>query len=168
MKRRISAMQISEKDIFLYFKYPDQLIPEKKKYIDEHPDEFSMELEFLKSFDATEVDSGQLQPFQIVYLNKREKKQKSTENNFRLAAANHLTEIIDDAETFIDPNGEFIAKLITVDSERRIYIFDNLGNTLKDFSIRIKPGNTSYKMEIYSDYLRIPNDILIEGLEIHS
>ena len=155
-------MNITERDIFFYHRYPDQLTQEKKEYIEKHLGDFKVEFDFLEASGLKASKTNNIRLYRKV------KAQDFHDKKLRLAAANNIEQTKDETETFIDKEEMYIAKILSFGSYKLIYIFDKTGQTIDNIKIRLLPENFEHFINPGLGYLEIKQDTVIDELEITS
>lgn len=156
-------IRISEQDIFYYVFYPDQLIADKKEFINAHKEEFKEQIEFcnaLKEFkfasdNTTETFSFNQKP---VELNLVELNAGVANNILTLAAASSELSKKIETKTFTDEKSQYLVRLVSTEEEKRLYVFSKAKN-FKSARLTLLPSNKSYTVD------SLDSSILIDTIE---
>lgn len=145
-------MKITEKDIFNYVFYPGELEKDKLEFIEKFRTDFQEQIEICEaSMGASSL--GELESRQKLYsiLNlkrdsiviefvKTEHRRKTSEENYKLAAAspNPIEQVITD--TFINEKEKYLIKVVTSQIENKIYLFNENGTEIHNYQLILSPS----------------------------
>ena len=160
-------MNIGEKDIFLFVKYPDQLGIDKKLYIEENINLYKDKIEYLRSIKEIEFEN--INPITREYEAVLEQQSITdvpgiSNNSFKLAAATKFGNESGTCITFSDTDKNIFAKVINEANVRKIFILsEELVNNIK---LTILPSNDEYSLDPLKSSLELPNDKYISGIKL--
>lgn len=168
--------KISEKDLYIFVFYQNQLSEEKVNYIKNNRSKFESELSLLEEIKenmAGDVESGIVERIN----SKIEKSNKPTtillnklviENNDHLilAADSPEEEMKTRTDTFKDKGNKFLGKILTTDKMNRIYIFKNFREEIYNMTITLFPSRQSYTISSADLPLVVTPPQYIEQLEL--
>jgi hypothetical protein len=148
-------IRITEKDLFTFVFYSDNLSKEKRNLINSNLDKFINELDLLK-----DIKVGLKEPLPKSILERVHKKIENFENKnvyllekietvsnseYLILAADSPEKITSPkTETYVDSNNKFMCKVISTNETNKIYIFSNLDDEDLEFDITIFPSKENY------------------------
>ncbi len=169
-------IHITEKDLFTFVFYTDQIQKSKYDFILANLDKFSSELELLIETNAaidTPLDPTIIKKiediikFEFDYteiiLVKEQKRNDFHSNDFLLAAASiHAHK--NKTETYIDSQNRFLAKIILNQNENKLFLFAK--NQQEDQSIKLKllPSNNTIIGKMKDFPLLIPQNEYVDKI----
>ena len=148
-------LRITEKDLFTYVFYSDNLSEDKRNLIISNLDKFTAELDLLKNIKAglnEPVPKSILERIhkKIDYIENKniyllEKIETITDSEYLILAADSPEKNASPkTETFVDSNNKFMCKIISTNEANKIYIFSNLDDEDLEFDITIFPSKENY------------------------
>lgn len=171
---------VTDYDLFLFVFHPDQLSDTLKEYIAgnsgfnetiEHFRELAMRAnEYLNESDIELLMSkiGVYRPAgNIIYLypNRSQAETKKHPKVVYRAASVEVDEKLT-TKTFFDENKLYMVKANINHRTTKIYIFSGTGETLRDITIRIQPGNTLHHLDDNSQPLVLEGRVEVEHLSL--
>ena len=169
-------IRISEKNLFTFIFYPDQLQKVKYDFIQANLDKFSSELNLLVEIHSelnSPIDPNISQKineiietnfkYDEVILVKEQKQNEFHSNDFLLAAASTHTHQ-NKTETFIDSQNRFLAKIIFNTIENKLFLFSSSQNENKKIKLKFLPSNTTMICKMNEFPLSIPQSESIEKI----
>lgn len=151
-------MKITERDIFNFVFFKENLTVEKMEYL-KHSKEFVEEIDFYlslkQSFDVELNDDIKQRiankisvyvPSKIFLLFPIEKQIKRRLNNKSvLAAATSETSAEFEVKTYIDENKQYLVRLLNSKNHSKIYVFSTSEEVLRNFQVIIKPSGQKFE-----------------------
>lgn len=148
-------IRITEKDLFTFVFYSDNLSEEKRLLINENLDMFNAELDFLHNL---ENNLGQTIPnsildrihekidsFEVKNNHILEKIENDSDSEyFILAADSPDNMLLPKTETFVDTGKKYMCKIISTTESNKIYLFSNDSNSFLEFKITLLPSKESF------------------------
>ena len=144
-------IKLSEKDLFTFVFYSENLSEEKRNLIESNFDKFASELELLKG-----IKEAIKEPLPKSILERIHEKITNLENEnyyvlekietisdseYLILAADSPQKIASPkTETFVDSNNKFMCKIISTSEANKIYLFSNLDNEIQEFDITLYPS----------------------------
>lgn len=165
---------ITEKDLYLYIFYPDQLDEEKSKFIDQNINLFSSEIELLNEIKKN--INSRVDPTIIDKINEKisaplptviELKKDNAiiqSNPFVLAADSPKSKFIQNTDTFKDSNNLYLAKVINSAIDNKIYIFQNSDDEPLEIKITILPSDDTFHTNLGDQPIIISPPQIIEKI----
>lgn len=146
---------ITEKDLFTFIFYSDNLSKDKRTFIKSNLEKFNDELELLRSIKANLE-----QPLPRTILERIHEKIDSFENKngFLLEKINSISDskylilaadspnnnLSPKTETFVDSKNKFMCKIISSNVSNKIYLFSNLPDEFLEFDITLLPSKENF------------------------
>lgn len=148
-------IHLTEKDLFTYVFYPDNLSDEKRILINTNLEKFNAELELLNEIKDS---LGQHVPKSILdrihekidkFENKNgyllEKINSIVDSEYLILAADSpVNNSSPKTETFLDSHNKFMCKIISTNDVNKIYIFSNLDNVDLEFDVTLLPSKETF------------------------
>lgn len=171
---------ITDYDLFLFVFHPDQLSDTQKEYIARN-NRFSETIEHFKELamyakeELTDQDRdllrskiGVYRPADnIIYLNPaRTNSETKKQPKVVYRAASVEVEEKLTTKTFFDEKKHFMVKANINHRTTKIYIFSGTGETLRNISIRIHPGNTLHHLDDNTQPLVLEGRVEVEHLSL--
>jgi len=165
-------MVITEKDIFMFVFFKENLAKVKFDYILENSKNFEDKIKFLREM-LNEV-STKLPPHiwtkiknkisktsepKLFLLQKKNFIQTKSNKNLVLAADSQTNTEILTTDTFIDKDANFIAKVITHSESNNIYLFSKENDKNKKYKIKVNPSGNNFTI------LDISNPLVINPMQ---
>lgn len=151
--------RITEKELFTYIFYPDELSEDIFNYISKNISKFSREIEMLaqlKKILDEEVPENvmkkisdkieQREKIIEVKLSKLEEDYKTFSAAFFLAAQSNEVKSNFKSETYVDEEKRFLIKIISDVKKCRIFFFDNENEKKSRYFLRIYPIMKTIKL----------------------
>ena len=165
-------LRISEQDIFYYVFYPDQLITDKKEFLDAHREEFKEQIEFcnaLKEFKFNSENTGETISFNQQKVELRPINFKATDpfNILTLAAASSELSKKIETKTFTDENSQYLVRLVSTEDEKRLYVFSKT-KSFKSAKLTMLPSNKSYTVDSPDSSILIDTIENVEKISIEA
>ncbi len=171
-------MLITEKDLFNYVFYIDQVPTEKSQTILNNYHLFKDELEFLKSLldslskeivkeNWENIKKRIEKNTKFIFFNLRKeivKKKGEINDHLVLAAASPTIESVNKTETFKDDDSNFLVKSIRNNDETKLYFFSKEYKEINNFNVEIKPADKSFFVASSNNPLIIKDKCQIEGI----
>lgn len=171
---------ITEYDLFLFVFHPDQLSDTQKEYIAGNSG-FSETIEHFKELamhakeELTDQDKdllkskiGAYRPADnIIYLfpaRTHSETKKQPKVVYRAASVEVEEKLT--TKTFFDEKKHFMVKANINHRTTKIYIFSGTGETLRNISIRIHPGNTLHHLDDNTQPLVLEGRVEVEHLSL--
>ncbi len=147
--------QLSEKDLFTFVFYPNNLLEEKRILINSNLNKFKVELEFLNDLKNS---LNQIVPKSIldrihekidIFESKNgyllEKINKIKDSEYLVLAADSPNNIPTlKTDTFVDSQNKFMCKVISSNEANKIYLFSSADEEFLEFNITLLPSKESF------------------------
>ncbi len=171
-------MVITEKDIFLYVLFPDELDSDKKKYIQENENLFSDRIEYFKFiteiFNDENIDTESkkaadiiLARFKVVELLPVINNNLNKNNTVNLAAAtNNVAEKLSESITYLDEDSKYLVKVIRNKNQNKLYFFSKNENREQKLRITLIPSMDIFHITNYSLKIDINPQLSIQKILI--
>jgi hypothetical protein len=148
-------INLTEKDLFTFVFYSDNLSEEKRNLINNNIEKFRSELELLNGLKAALKEPvkksildrihEKIDNFENQNLHVLEKIKTISDSDYLILAADSPEKITSPiTETFVDPNNKFICKIISDNRTKKIYLFSSLDNKDQEFDITIFPSKENF------------------------
>lgn len=172
-------MKITERDIFNFVFFRDNLSAEKVNYL-KNSKNFIQEIDFYlslkKSFDEelSEVVKQRIAekipiyvPSKIFFLFPVEQQSKKRTNSKSvLAAATSEVSSEVHVKTFIDETNRYLIRLLNYENSSKIYVFSTTDEVLKNYRIIIKPSEQIFEQIDNSSPIEIDWPVEAENIEL--
>lgn len=180
MSQKNKKIKLDEQDIFNYVFFPEIVVPEIVKAIEENKN-LAEAIDFYKDLLAESVKalSGSLKekmaariraysPGTAIYLYPFGKSQTAKKGFKRLAADSESRNLISKlmSKTFADENKEYMVKVINYESSTKVFVFSSHNDIVKDFDIIVEPHNIRYHFDDSSQPLLIDRVVEIESIRL--
>ncbi len=172
------SIKISERDIFNFVFFPENVSTEIKKYLETSID-FEVEMEFYKSVNnsltmdlsseikekiASKIDV--YKTYTVINLFPAKEHRNNT-NKVRLAAASTDDKPKITSKTFYNDNMTYIIKVLNYENSSKIFVFSPQYEVIKDFDLIISPQNIKYHIDdnttpLELDFNLDPDSIILE------
>lgn len=175
-------MDITEKDLFNYVFYRDTLSEDKVKYL-KNTDMYKDEIDFFSSLKNS--ISGELSAevknkltekipeykndtFQVIVLYPviEKSKRKKSDRGLVLAADSAELKQQQASQTFSDDKKEYLIKLISSESETKIFVFSTSEHELKNIRIKLHPNEKEYFLKDSSNPLEVNETVNAESISL--
>jgi hypothetical protein len=172
-------IKISEKDLFNFVFYPNELIKDKYNFIAENFEIFSTELKMLKELHENlkipldesiskkleEIINSHLENKEIILV-KEQIRNEFKSNDFLLAAAStHIHQ--NKTETFIDAENRYLAKIIFNTVDNKLFVFSNHMSVNQNIKVKLLPSNTTLFCNLNDFPLSIPQTENVDQIVIN-
>jgi len=172
-------MNISERDIFDFVFYPENLSTEKVTHL-KNSKVFDDEIDFYRSLkksleeELTEDLKQKLAekiplyvPLKIFILYPVKETVKKRKNDVPIFAADSPKEkLAVMAKTFIDEANHYLIRLLNFKDSSKIYVFSTTEGTLKNYKVIVKPSGKVFEQIDNSSPIELDSPIEAESIEL--
>ncbi len=165
-------MQITEKDIFNFVFFPENVSTEIKLFLEESRD-FKNEIDLYESMknsladDLSDKTKNKIaskievyKPSNVIHLFPVKGNQNNRYvNKIRLAAASLEEKPKITSKTFYDENMTYIIKVLNYENRSKIFVFSPQYELIKDFELIISPQNLKYHIKDNTSPLELDMNI---------
>lgn len=173
-------MKISEKEIFDYVFYPENLTKDKVEYL-KNSRLFNEEINFYHSLKKAmdeelsyEVKQKLGEKIPIYILQKvivlypvKEPTKKSKIHLPVLAAASEKQKPAVSVKTFIDESNHYLIRLLNFKDSAKIYVFSTTEEVLKNYQVVIKPSGQTFEQDDNLKPIEFKSPLEAENIELH-
>ncbi len=171
-------IKIDEQDLFDYVFFPENLSVDKQNYIktDKAYSEIISFYLLLKTESDAETETAIRKKIaekipaysfeNIIILNPVHTSNLKKQNGSRLAAGSTELKPRLSTKTFIDNNKEYLIKVLTSESETKVFVFSTNDEIIKNFEIVIEPNNLKYHLDDNKEPLIITHSIEADKIEL--
>lgn len=151
-------MNITEKDLYKFVFYKSELPVEKQDFIKENLDRFSSSIKILNEIKTQlelEVNPKIIDKIHNLIASQSQEEEivltpirfDNCTDYLVLAADSKSTESNINPQTFTDSGNRYMVKIVSEDTENRLYLFKsaNMGKT--NLSLTVYPSNEKYSLE---------------------
>lgn len=172
-------MNISERDMFNFVFYPENLSTEKVEHL-KNSKIFDEEIDFYrslkKSLEEELTDDVKqklaekiplyvpLKIFVLYPVKEHVKKRKNDVPIFAAASPKEIPAVT--AKTFIDENNHYLIRLLSFKESSKIYVFSTTEGALKNYKIVVKPSGQTFEQNDNSSPIEISTPIEAEKIEL--
>lgn len=172
-------MNISERDIFDFVFYPENLSTEKVEHL-KNSKVFDEEISFYRllrnSMEEELSEDVKLKlaekiplyvPMKIFVLYPVKETLKKRKNDIPILAADSPKEKpAVAAKTFIDENNHYLIRLLNFKESSKIYVFSTTEESLKNYKVIVKPSGQTFEQIDNSLPIEISTPIEAENIEL--
>ena len=158
-------MNITEKDLFLFIKYPDQLENDKKLFLERNAILYENEIAYIKSIKGIKFENTA--PFDKdfnVILQKSSVAAEPGTSTYRLAAATTMNDVSEYCTTYSDANEEIFVKVFNSLKGKNLFVLSE--NKMKNVRLTLLPSNDEYKLNPSNSIHNIPGNTLISQIKV--
>lgn len=142
---------VSEKDIYLFVFFPEELTREKRNFIKLNSKKYAYEIELLESIKNNLNEPVGNDIFERIYKKIIEQSEndiivlekvapKTDPDYLVLAAESPKNDTNFSTETFSDSNNYFLGKVITTNIENKVYVFSKVPQNDRDVKLTLLPS----------------------------
>lgn len=172
-------MHVSERDIFDFVFYPENLSKQKNEYL-KNSNLFSEEINFYsllkKSLEEEISEEVKLKIAQNILLYTyvkvfvlypaREIKKKRKNDVTILATASEKEKSSVEVKTFLDENNQYLIRLLNFKNSAKIYVFSTTEEVIRIYKVVIHPTKITFEQSDNSSPIEIDTPIEAKKIEL--
>ncbi len=182
-------MEITERDLFNYVFYKNTLSEDKTEFL-ESTDIYKDEIDFFNSLKDSlsgEIDSeikkkiaqkipayrnnpdlsrDNLSTIILLYPVIEKAKRSKKSEGLVLAADSAELKSQHTSQTFYDEKKEYLVKLVSSESETKIFVFSTSESELKNLKVTLHPNEKEYFLKDNSNPLEVKESVIAESISL--
>ncbi len=182
-------MEITERDLFNYVFYKETLAEDKAQFL-KKTDIYKDEIDFFSSLknslseeispelkkkiiqkipayrNEPDLNRDKLSNIIVLYPVVEKPKRKKKSEGLVLAADSAELKQLQASQTFSDEKKEYLIKLVSSESETKIFVFSTSEAELKNLKLTLHPKETEYFLKDNSNPLEVNESVSVESISL--
>lgn len=182
-------MEITERDLFNYVFYKETLAEDKAEFL-KRTDIYKDEIDFFNSLKNSlseeispelkkkiaqkipayrkdpDLSRDNLSTVIVLYPVVEKTKRKKKSEGLVLAADSAEMKQLQASQTFSDEKKEYLIKLVSAESETKIFVFSTSESELKNLKLTLHPKEKEYFLKDNSNPLEVNENVIVESISL--